>query len=193
MEKLERQIEQLSQRIRRLEAERLPAGLSDEAHSLIEEFGLVPVSEHDSQILDGDVVFDIVEDLGYTCSKGTDFVLIDTDGCKIEIVYDRLPVITVINWYVLDEADDGLESLVQAAKEINHNWDMVKVELLSDNKRLMIYLDARHPGADSFRKNIRYYIDQIVGATEDLRNRYHEYERDQILKGYLRSSNQIAS
>ena len=151
------------------------------------------MSGHDGQILDGDLVFDIAEDLGYTCSKGNDFVLIDTDGCKIEIVYDRLPVLTVINWYILDETDDGLESLIRAAKEINHNWDMVKVELLSDNKRLMIYLDARHPDADSFRQNIRYYIEQIVGATEDLRNRYHEYEREQILKGYLRSSNQIAS
>lgn len=165
----------------------------DEARSLIDDFGLVPVNGHDGQILDNDIIFDIVEDLGYTCRKEADFVLIDTDGCKIEIVCDRLPVLTVINWYILDETADGLENLIQAAKEINHNWDMVKVELLSDNKRLMIYLDARHQDSDSFRKNISYYIEQIVGATEDLRNRYHEYEREQILKGYLRSSNQIAS
>ena len=187
------QIQQLAQRIRRLEAESFPSGMPEEARSLIDELDLVPVDSHDREILDGNTILDTVEALGYTCRKGEDFVMVETGGFKIEVFYDRLPVITIINWFILDENDEELDSLWQAAKAINHNWDMVKVDVLSDYKRLMVYLDARHQDTNSFRKNIRYYIEQIVGATEDLRKRYEDNERSRVSKGCLRSSNQIAS
>ena len=196
MDKYEQKIEQLAQRIRRLEMESLPAALPvQDVREMIEELDLVPVSscevEH-SQILTGEAIMTILETLGYTCRLGEDFVNVETEDGNIQVNFDRLPIVSITNGYRFEETPEGVNSIRQAAYEVSGYWDMVKAIVDPTEGHLLIYLNARHEDKASFQRNIHFYIEQVVGATKDLKERYHNYERERMFRG-LKSSSKIAS
>lgn len=197
MDKYEYQIEQLAQRVRRLEAESLSRDESGEVHALMEELDLIPAYGQDtdasSRMLHGETVVAILKDLDFACKTVDDFVLIETEEGKIEINYSRLPIVTVADRYRFNENEEGIKSMVEAADDINRYWDMVKVIVDEQEDQLLFYLDARHEDEVSFRQNIRYYIEQILGAVNDFRERKKGFERDRVLRRYLTSSKQVAS
>ena len=197
MDKYEYQIEQLAQRVRRLEAESLSGDESGEVHALMEELDLIPAYGQDtdasSRMLHGETVVAILKDLDFACKTVDDFVLIETEEGKIEINYSRLPIVTVADRYRFNENEEGIKSMVEAADDINRYWDMVKVIVDEQEDQLLFYLDARHEDEVSFRQNIRYYIEQILGAVNDFRERKKGFERDRMLRRYLTSSKQVAS
>ena len=197
MDKYEYQIEQLAQRVRRLEAESLSRDESGEVHALMEELDLIPAYGQDtdasSRMLHGETVVAILKDLDFACKTVDDFVLIETEEGKIEINYSRLPIVTVADRYRFNENEEGIKSMVEAADDINRYWDMVKVIVDEQEDQLLFYLDARHEDEVSFRRNIRYYIEQILGAVNDFRERKKGFERDRVLRRYLTSSKQVAS
>ena len=197
MDKYEYQIEQLAQRVRRLEAESLSRDESGEVHALMEELDLIPAYGQDtdasSRMLHGETVVAILKDLDFACKTVDDFVLIETEEGKIEINYSRLPIVTVADRYRFNENEEGIKSMVEAADDINRYWDMVKVIVDEQEDQLLFYLDARHEDEVSFRWNIRYYIEQILGAVNDFRERKKGFERDRVLRRYLTSSKQVAS
>ena len=197
MDKYEYQIEQLAQRVRRLEAESLSRDESGEVHALMEELDLIPAYGQDtdasSRMLHGETVVAILKDLDFACKTVDDFVLIETEEGKIEINYSRLPIVTVADRYRFNENEEGIKSMVEAADDINRYWDMVKVIVDEQEDQLLFYLDARHEDEVSFRQNIRYYIEQILGAVNDFRERRNDYERDRVIRRYLTSSKQVAS
>lgn len=197
MDKYEYQIEQLAQRVRRLEAESLSRDESGEVHALMEELDLIPAYGQDtdasSRMLHGETVVAILKDLDFACKTVDDFVLIETEEGKIEINYSRLPIVTVADRYRFNENEEGIKSMVEAADDINRYWDMVKVIVDEQEDQLLFYLDARHEDEVSFRQNIRYYIEQILGAVNDFRERKKGFERDRMLRRYLTSSKQVAS
>ena len=197
MDKYEYQIEQLAQRVRRLEAESLSRDESGEVHALMEELDLIPAYGQDtdasSRMLHGETVVAILKDLDFACKTVDDFVLIETEEGKIEINYSRLPIVTVADRYRFNENEEGIKSMVEAADDINRYWDMVKVIVDEQEDQLLFYLDARHEDEVSFRRNIRYYIEQILGAVNDFRERKKCFERDRVLRRYLTSSKQVAS
>ena len=197
MDKYEYQIEQLAQRVRRLEAESLSRDESGEVHALMEELDLIPAYGQDtdasSRMLHGETVVAILKDLDFACKTVDDFVLIETEEGKIEINYSRLPLVTVADRYRFNENEEGIKSMVEAADDINRYWDMVKVIVDEQEDQLLFYLDARHEDEVSFRRNIRYYIEQILGAVNDFRERKKGFERDRVLRRYLTSSKQVAS
>ena len=197
MDKYEYQIEQLAQRVRRLEAESLSRDESGEVHALMEELDLIPAYGQDtdasSRMLHGETVVAILKDLDFACKTVDDFVLIETEEGKIEINYSRLPIVTVADRYRFNENEEGIKSMVEAVDDINRYWDMVKVIVDEQEDQLLFYLDARHEDEVSFRQNIRYYIEQILGAVNDFRERKKGFERDRVLRRYLTSSKQVAS
>ena len=197
MDKYEYQIEQLAQRVRRLEAESLSRDESGEVHALMEGLDLIPAYGQDtdasSRMLHGETVVAILKDLDFACKTVDDFVLIETEEGKIEINYSRLPLVTVADRYRFIENEEGIKSMVEAADDINRYWDMVKVIVDEQEDQLLFYLDARHEDEVSFRQNIRYYIEQILGAVNDFRERKKGFERDRVLRRYLTSSKQVAS
>lgn len=197
MDKYDYQIEQLAQRVRRLEAESLSRDESGEVHALMEELDLIPAYGQDtdasSRMLHGETVVAILKDLDFACKTVDDFVLIETEEGKIEINYSRLPIVTVADRYRFNENEEGIKSMVEAADDINRYWDMVKVIVDEQEDQLLFYLDARHEDEVSFRQNIRYYIEQILGAVNDFRERKKGFERDRVLRRYLTSSKQVAS
>ena len=196
MDKYDYKIEQLAQRIRRLEAESLPSGMTEEVRALMDDLELVPAADRDSAYsrkLNERSIATILEDLGYDTKMGEDYILIETEVGKIEVCHKQLPVITISNGYLLKECDEGLNSIKRAASDVTMFWDMVKAIVDSEGEHLVIYLDARHDDAASFRQNIHYYIEQIVGATKDFTDRYHGYERDRWLAGLRVSPKQLAS
>ena len=192
MDKYELKIEQLAQRIRRLEMESLPAAMPvQEVRDMIEELDLVPVSSREvfhSQTLTGKAIMTTLETLGYTCRLGEDFVNVDTEDGKIQVNFDRLPIVSITNGYRFEETEEGVNSIQRAAYEVSGAWDMVKAIVDPAEGHLLIYLNARHEDVASFHQNIRFYIEQIVEATEDLKERYHNYERERMLCGYKPSS-----
>lgn len=192
MDKYELKIEQLAQRIRRLEMESLPAAMPvQEVRDMIEELDLVPVSSREvfhSQTLTGEAIMTTLETLGYTCRLGEDFVNVDTEDGKIQVNFDRLPIVSITNGYRFEETEEGVNSIQRAAYEVSGAWDMVKAIVDPAEGHLLIYLNARHEDVASFHQNIRFYIEQIVEATEDLKERYHNYERERMLCGYKSSS-----
>lgn len=192
MDKYELKIEQLAQRIRRLEIESLPAAMPvQEVRDMIEELDLVPVSSREvfhSQTLTGEAIMTTFETLGYTCRLGEDFVNVDTEDGKIQVNFDRLPIVSITNGYRFEETEEGVNSIQRAAYEVSGAWDMVKTIVDPAEGHLLIYLNARHEDVASFHQNIRFYIEQIAEATKDLKERYHNYERERMLCGYKPSS-----
>ena len=51
---------------------------------------------------------------------------------------------------------------------------MVKSTIDPSGDRFIVYLNARHIDIDSFRQNIQYYIEQVMEASEGLRERYFD-------------------
>lgn len=196
MDKYEQKIEQLAQRVRRLEMESIPGNLpSQEICELINELDLVPATSHASELnpgLTGDRIMMILQDEGYTCRQGEDFVNVETEEGKIQVNYDRLPVISVTNGYRFEETEEGVNSIRKAAFEVTGAWDMVKAIVDPIEGHFLIYLNARHEDVASFHRNIRFYIEQVVEATKDFRQRYRDNERERMLRGY-RPSSKIAS
>ena len=197
MNKYEYQIEQLAQRVRRLEADSLSGDESREVQALMEDLDLIPVYGQDagysSHKLHGETVVAILKDLDFVCKTIDDFVLIETEEGKIEINYSRLPIVSVADRYRFNENEEGIKSMVDAANDINRYWDMVKVIVDEQEEQLLFYLDARHEDVASFRQSIRYYIEQILGAVKEFRERRNDYERDRVLRKYMSASKQIAS
>ena len=100
MDKYEQKIEQLAQRIRRLEMESLPASMSVEVREMIEELDLVPApfsTVENPQKLTGEDMLIILEALGYTCRLGEDFVNVETEVGMIQVNFDRLPIVSITN------------------------------------------------------------------------------------------------
>ena len=197
MDKYEQKIELLAQRIRRLEMESLPAVMPvQEVRELIDDLDLVPMpstaAEHSAK-LTGEAMMSVLESQGYTCRLGEDFVSVDTEEGKIQVNFDRLPLVSVTNGYRFDETPECVTSLREAAHEVIGYWDMVKALVDSAEGHLLIFLDARHEDVSSFQRNIRFYIDQVLGASRYLKDRYHEHERDRMLKGFMTSTKQVLS
>lgn len=187
MDKNEQQIEHLAQRVRSLEMECQSEGLSPEIRSIVEDFDLVPVSDRVSTQtkLTGEIIRQILENMGYNCKQGQDYVLVETDdGERIQITYSRLPIISVTNGFVIEESEESLKGLRNAAFQITDNWDMVKAAIDDEEKHLAVYLHARHIDAASFEENICFYIEYIIAATDNLRELHRDYERDRILGGF---------
>ncbi len=83
--------------------------------------------------------------------------------------------------------------LRQAANEVTKSWDMVKAFMDPEERLVLIFLDARHEDVISFKRNIQYYIEQVVSATKDLKNRYNNHERDRMLLGLKISKSPVLS
>lgn len=192
MDKYEQKIEQLAQRIRRLEMESIPENLPAQGiRDMINELDLVPVTSHAPELnpsLTGDSIMSILQDEGYTCRQGEDFVNVETEEGKIQVNYDRLPMISVTNGYRFEETDEGVNSIRKASFEVTGAWDMVKAIVDPVEGHFLIYLNARHEDVASFHRNIRFYIEQVVEATKDFRQRYRDNERERMLRGYKPSS-----
>ena len=112
----------------------------------------------------------------------------ETEDGKVYVNYDRLPIISITNGYRFEETEEGVNSIRRAAYEVTGAWDMVKAIVDPAEGHLLIYLNARHEDVASFHQNIRFYIEQVVEATKELKERYHNYERDRMLRGYKPSS-----
>ena len=69
---------------------------------------------------------------------------------------------------------------------------MVKAMVDPAEGHLIIYLNAKHDDTKSFHQNIRFYIEQVVEASKDFKERYRDNERERMLRGY-RPSSKIAS
>lgn len=186
MDKYEQKIAQLSQRIRRLEIESLQTVMPDkEIRNMIEDLDLVPMpfrSADNPPKLTGEVMMDIIEDLGYSCRWGEDFVNVETGEGRIQVNFDSLPMVSITNGYLFDETPESVTSMRKAAFEVTGYWDMVKVLVDPTEGHLLIYLNARHEDVVSFSSNIKFYIDQVLGASKDLKERYRDLERNRILE-----------
>lgn len=185
MDKYQLQIEQLASRIRSLEMERLPSGLPDEMREMIEEMDLVPMRGHDApyrpEKLTEDRACAILEELGYTCRQGSDYVQVRSGESLIQVNLDSLPMISVTNGFLLDETEGSMDSLRRAAAEFNNTWGMAKVFIAVDESHVMVYLFARHADVLSFKDNISFYIDTVGEAMEDLRRQYKDLERERLM------------
>ena len=197
MDKYEYQIEQLAQRVRRLEADSLSGDESGEVQALMEDLDLIPAYGQDTDSsphkLHGETIVAILKDFDFDCKTIDDFVLIETEEGKIEINYSRLPIVTIADRYRFNESEEGIKSMVMAANDINRYWDMVKAIVDEQEEQLLFYLDARHEDTVSFRHSIRYYLEQILGAVKDFRERRNDYERERVLRKYMTSSKQVVS
>ena len=192
MDKIEQKIEQLTQRVRRLEMESLPASLPvQEVRDLMDDLDLEPAPFHcgelNTSLRDEDILA-LLQENGYSCHQGEDFVCVETEDGKVYVNYDRLPIISITNGYRFEETEEGVNSIRRAAYEVTGAWDMVKAIVDPSEGHLLIYLNARHEDVASFHQNIRFYIEQVVEATKELKERYHNYERDRMLRGYKPSS-----
>ena len=190
MDNYKQQIEHLFQRVRRLEAEVLPKNYSSDIQAMMNDFDLIPVCDQDSKSLTAESVEIILHKLGYDCRRGEDFfrIYINEEEGHIQLNTDRLPIISITNGFCFDETEEGAQSIRNAAYEITGYWDMVKALVDSSEGHLLIYLNARHEDVLSFQKNIKYYIDQIVGASQDLRERYKAYEQDRMLARFKKKT-----
>ena len=192
MDKIEQKIEQLTQRVRRLEMESLPASLPvQEVRDLMDDLDLEPAPFHCGELntsLRGEDILAVLQETGYSCRQGEDFVCVETEDGKVYVNYDRLPIISITNGYRFEETEEGVNSIRRAAYEVTGAWDMVKAIVDPVEGHLLIYLNARHEDVASFHQNIRFYIEQVVEATKELKERYHNYERDRMLRGYKPSS-----
>ena len=167
-----------------------------EVREMIEELDLVPApfsTVENPQKLTGEDMMTILEALGYTCRLGEDFVNVETEDGKIQVNFDSLPMVSITNGYRFDETPEGVNSIRQAAFEVTSYWDMVKALVDPAEGHLLIYLNARHEDIASFQRNIQFYIEQVLGASKDLKERYRDYERDRMLKGFKPSPKQILS
>lgn len=196
MDKIEQKIEQLTQRVRRLEMESLPASLPvQEVRELMDDLELEPTPFHCVGIntsLRGEDILTVLQESGYSCRQGEDFVCVETEDGKVYVNYDRLPIISITNGYRFEETKEGVNSIQRAAYEVSGAWDMVKAIVDPVEGHLLIYLNARHEDVASFHQNIQFYIEQIIEATKDLKERYHNYERDRMLCGYKPSSKYVS-
>ena len=192
MDKIEQKIEQLTQRVRRLEMESLPASLPvQEVRDLMDDLDLEPAPFHCGELntpLRDEDILAVLQETGYSCRQGEDFVCVETEDGKVYVNYDRLPIISITNGYRFEETEEGVNSIRRAAYEVTGAWDMVKAIVDPAEGHLLIYLNARHEDVASFHQNIRFYIEQVVEATKELKERYHNYERDRMLRGYKPSS-----
>ncbi len=197
MDKIEQKIEQLTQRVRRLEMESLPASLPvQEVRDLMDDLDLEPSPFHCEEMnssLRGEDIFAALQETGYSCRQGEDFVCVETEEGKIYVNYDRLPIISITNGYRFEETEEGVNSIRRAAYEVTGAWDMVKAIVDPVEGHLLIYLNARHVDVASFHQNIQFYIEQVVEASKDLKERYHDHERDRILKGFHTSPKKVLS
>ena len=186
MDNLKQQIEHLTQRIRRLESESLHMGFSSDIRAMMDEMDLIPICEPHTKALTKEAVEEILRDLGYDCHRGEDFIgiYIDENEGHIQLNTGTLPMISITNGFLFDETGEDVQSIRDAAYEITGSWDMVKAMVDPSEGHLLIYLNARHEDVASFRKNIKYYIDQVIGASRELRERYNCYERNRLLAGF---------
>lgn len=187
MDKYQKQRDELAQRIRTLETEWLPSGLSDGVFSMIDELDLVPVTNKvpvTSPRLVGEDVISILQDLGYDCKEGDGYVGLRTEDGYVQVNYTRLPILSVTNGFRLQETEEGLASITKAAAEVTHDWDMVKAIISSRKEHLLIYLQARHADLASFSDSIQFYIEQVIGATRNLREAFNNYERERMLSSF---------
>ena len=186
MDKYEQKIAQLAQRIRRLEIESLQTVMPDkDVCEMIEDLDLVPITsgfEEHPQKLNGEAMKVILRDHGYSCRWGEDFVNLETEEGKIQVNFDSLPMVSITNGYLFDETPESVTSMRKAAFEVTGYWDMVKVLVDPTEGHLLIYLNARHEDVVSFSSNIKFYIDQVLGASKDLKERYRDLERNRILE-----------
>lgn len=154
---------------------------------MIDELDLVPVTNKvpvTSPRLSGEDVILILQDLGYDCKEGDGYVGLHTQDGYIQVNYHLLPILSVTNGFRLQETEEGLASIRKAAAEVTHDWDMVKVTVDRREEHLLIYLHARHADMASFRDNIQFYIEQVTGATRELRDAFNNYERERMLGSF---------
>lgn len=197
MDKNEQIIERLAKSIKGLEMKSLLAVCRNEdVREVIEELNLVPVASCSidfSGDISGDVIIATLEELGYPCRIKEDSVSVETDDEMININFEGLPMVSVMAGYHIDEIPEGVNSMRQAANEVTTSWDMVKAFIDPEERLVLIFLDARHEDVISFKRNIQYYIKQVVSATKDLKNRYNDHERDRMLLGLKSSKSLVLS
>lgn len=186
MDQYQNEIEQLAQRIRNLEMDRIPECMPGEVRSMVDEMDLIPVSVLEPGRLDERMIMPILEEMGYKCQAGLDFVMVETEEKeRIQITYGRLPIISVIISFRLNETEESMECLRKAVLLLISTCDMIKAAISEDEKQLAIYLHARHTDVSSFKENIRYYIDSICAAADSLRESHREYYRDRMLDSFI--------
>ena len=186
MDKNDLRIEQLSRRLKRLEMDHVLDDLPESVSALVDDLGLVPVSKEKtpcSAPLTGEGIRSILEELGYICRQGDIYTEIISEKVKVTVFFDQLPLITLSAGYRLNETEEGLKSVKQAAEDVTKRWDMVKALFDPEGPSVLVNLKARHHDQLSFEQNIRFYIDQVVAATEGLMDRYRFYEKERWLKG----------
>lgn len=197
MDKYERQLEQLAQRIRTLEMEKLPKEIPSEFRNMVVDLDLIPVANQVSTPakLSEEMILPILKDLGFSCKQGQDYVSVQTEeGERIQITYSRFPIILVTNGFIIDESEESLIALREAVSQITNTWDMVKAAVDDESKHLAIYIHARHMDVASFKENIRFYIEHIIAATDNLRELHRNYERERFLSGFMtREGKQVLS
>ena len=172
MDKYHKNVERLFEQSRTLNGAKLPDVLMDELRSMMEELGLVPISESKPKKLVAEMILPILEEMGYTCKLGKGSVEVEMDDGCICIFHEMLPMVTVANLFLIDEDEESMECLRRAVSQVNDSFDMVKVVIYDDSRRLAIFLHARHFDVDSFKANIQFYIESVSAATERLREQH---------------------
>ena len=146
----------------------------DEMLSLVDDLELVPT-------LTSDTVVAVLEKLCNISIKEDGRVVLETEGGRVFVYYDRLPLITIRTGLNIDERDSVVQSLRRAAYDINRSAEMVKVFLEPEDDTIIFQLDAMHNDASSFRQNILDYVDLLFKVMKATMDRFDQYEQERLL------------
>ena len=186
MTEYDEQRERLAQMIKPFKSQILPDDLPEDVKILIEDMKLIPGSDSKEDEafdkLTGDRICSVVGELGYDeIYKEDEMLIVKSEAGPIKICYNRLPMIYISNDNLSLESEEGRDSMCKAAADVSLFWPMVKAVVdPGEEGYIIIYLEARHEDAVSFRKNIQFYLYQVEQATKELHERYNEYEAFRI-------------
>ena len=148
--------------------------ICDEINSLTEDLELVPT-------LTADTLVSVLEKIWDISIKEEGHVVIETEGGRVLVYYDRLPLITIRTGLNVDESEEAVQSLRQAAYEMNRSAVMVKVFLEPEDDTLLFDIDAMHQDTSSFRQNILDYVDLLFKVKKATIDRFEQYEQERLL------------
>ena len=181
MTEYDEQRERLAQMIKPFESQIFPDNLPEDVKKLISEMKLLPSSDSKEEEafdkLTGDRLCFVIGELGYDEKyKEGEMLVVKSEVGPIKICYNSLPMIYISNDNLSLERVEGLDSMNKAAADVTLFWSMVKVVVDPNEHFIVIWLEARHEDEASFRQNFPFYLYQIIHATQELQERYNEYE-----------------
>ena len=178
----------INQGIRRLELQGFLSGTSDQVRSIIDDLELAPVDPEQSfRKLEKESIPSILEEMGFTC-KVLDEDLLDLKLGEEQILIGTsfFPVISLnLSFRIEGESSDSIECLRQAAFDITAKWCLVKSSLINNDTLLVVSIEVMHEDEASFRHNLRFYLETLDQAMEDLRKRHIELIHDHKFGRYM--------